>query len=57
MNPELHVCGRCPGKAGYPGRPFASFEDLRAHMLEIHGKEPEERPAPDLSSIDMRFVV
>jgi hypothetical protein len=51
----FHVCGRCPHERGFPGRPFLTFHDLRAHMLDVHGKEPEARqPPPEL--IDLRFL-
>jgi hypothetical protein len=59
--PLKHVCGRCPEEAEYPdgrfpGKPFDTFEELRAHMLAVHGKEPEERSPPG-QPIDIRFIV
>jgi hypothetical protein len=56
-----HVCGRCPEEAEYPdgrypGKPFDTFEELREHMLKVHGKEPEQRPAP-AKVTDLRHIL
>jgi hypothetical protein len=51
----FHVCGRCPRERGFPGRPFPTFRELRAHMLDVHGKEPEARQPPP-EPIDLRFL-
>jgi hypothetical protein len=54
--PEKYVCGRCPPQQGFPGQPFDSYEELRAHMERIHHKVPEERPPPT-EPIPLRFLM
>lgn len=53
---DKYVCGRCPPQGEFPGQPFDTYEELRAHMERVHHKVPEERPPPS-EPIDLRFIV
>ncbi len=53
--PLFHVCGRCPAEFPYPGKAFRTYDQLRFHMIQAHGKEPEEKPRP--RAIDLRYLV